>query len=347
MNQIHGESVTFQNVEKYYGKTAAIKNFNLEIKNSEFLTLLGPSGSGKTTILNMIAGFIQQTSGSILIGKNSIENLPTEKRNVGMVFQSYSLFPHMNIFDNVAFPLKMRNENKKTVNEKVRYALNLVNLDGVEKRMPNELSGGQRQRIAFARAIVFKPKVLLMDEPLGALDLKLREKMQIEIRNYHKEINCTILYVTHDQGEALTLSDRIVIMNKGKIVQIDDPKNIYDNPVSKFAANFIGESNILNINELNINKKNLFLENKKFFSIRPEKLKLIDEKFIKNENQVLLNLKINQIIFLGDIIKYICNDNNNNTIILKKTRIDNEDNFNISDTIKVYFNINECTLLKE
>jgi len=347
MNQIHGESVTFQNVEKYYGKTAAIKNFNLEIKNSEFLTLLGPSGSGKTTILNMIAGFIQQTSGSILIGKNSIENLPTEKRNVGMVFQSYSLFPHMNIFDNVAFPLKMRNENKKTVNEKVRYALNLVNLDGVEKRMPNELSGGQRQRIAFARAIVFKPKVLLMDEPLGALDLKLREKMQIEIRNYHKEINCTILYVTHDQGEALTLSDRIVIMNKGKIVQIDDPKNIYDNPVSKFAANFIGESNILNINELNINKKNLFLENKNFFSIRPEKLKLIDEKFIKNENQVLLNLKINQIIFLGDIIKYICNDNNNNTIILKKTRIDNEDNFNISDTIKVYFNINECTLLKE
>ncbi len=347
MNQIHGESVTFQNVEKYYGKTAAIKNFNLEIKNSEFLTLLGPSGSGKTTVLNMIAGFIQQTSGSILIGKNSIENLPTEKRNVGMVFQSYSLFPHMNIFDNVAFPLKMRNENKKTVNEKVRYALNLVNLDGVEKRMPNELSGGQRQRIAFARAIVFKPKVLLMDEPLGALDLKLREKMQIEIRNYHKEINCTILYVTHDQGEALTLSDRIVIMNKGKIVQIDDPKNIYDNPVSKFAANFIGESNILNINELNINKKNLFLENKNFFSIRPEKLKLIDEKFIKNENQVLLNLKINQIIFLGDIIKYICNDNNNNTIILKKTRIDNEDNFNISDTIKVYFNINECTLLKE
>ena len=213
--------------------------------------------------------------------------------------------------------------------------------------MPNELSGGQRQRIAFARAIVFKPKVLLMDEPLGALDLKLREKMQIEIRNYHKEINCTILYVTHDQGEALTLSDRIVIMNKGKIVQIDDPKNIYDNPISKFAANFIGETNILNIDKLNIDKKNLLLQNKKFLSIRPEKLKLIDEKFIKNENQVLLNLKINQIIFLGDIIKYICNDDDHNSIILKKTRIDNEDNFNISDTIRVYFNIYECTLLKE
>jgi putative spermidine/putrescine transport system ATP-binding protein len=347
MNEVHGESVTFQNVEKYYNKTSAVRNFNLEIIKSEFLTLLGPSGSGKTTVLNMIAGFIQQTSGSILIGKNSIENLPTEKRNVGMVFQSYSLFPHMNIFDNVAFPLKMRNENKKIVIEKVRYALHLVNLEGVEKRMPNELSGGQRQRIAFARAIVFKPKVLLMDEPLGALDLKLREKMQIEIKNYHKEINCTILYVTHDQGEALTLSDRIVIMNKGKIVQIDDPKNIYDNPISKFAANFIGETNILNINKLNINKKNLLLENKNFLSIRPEKLKLIDEKFIKNENQVLLNLKINQIIFLGDIIKYICKDDDNNNIILKKTRIDNEDNFNISDNIRVYFNIYECTLLKD
>ena len=347
MNQIHGESVTFQNVEKYYGNTAAVKNFSLEIKSSEFLTLLGPSGSGKTTVLNMIAGFIQQSSGSILIGKNSIENLPTEKRNVGMVFQSYSLFPHMNIFDNVAFPLKMRNENKKIVNEKVQYALNLVNLDGVEKRMPNELSGGQRQRIAFARAIVFKPKVLLMDEPLGALDLKLREKMQIEIKNYHKEINCTILYVTHDQGEALTLSDRIVIMNKGRIVQIDNPKDIYDNPASKFAANFIGESNILNINELKLNKKISILENKKLISIRPEKLKLIDKKFTQNDQQVLLNLKIDQIIFLGDTIKYICNDDYGNTLILKKTRVDNQNNFNIADIIKVYFNINECTLLDE
>ena len=347
MNQIHGESVTFQNVEKYYGNTAAVKDFNLEINNSEFLTLLGPSGSGKTTVLNMIAGFIQQTSGSILIGNNSIENLPTEKRNVGMVFQSYSLFPHMNIFDNVAFPLKMRNENKRMVNEKVKYALNLVNLDGVEKRMPNELSGGQRQRIAFARAIVFKPKVLLMDEPLGALDLKLREKMQIEIKNYHKEINCTILYVTHDQGEALTLSDRIVIMNKGRIVQIDNPKNIYDNPVSKFAANFIGESNILNIDELKISKKNSIIKNKKLISIRPEKLKLIDEKYVQGDDQVLLNLKIEQIIFLGDLIKYICNDDNGNTLILKNTRIDNQNTFNISDTIQVYFNINECTLLQE
>ncbi len=347
MNKPHGESVTFTNVEKYYKETAAVKNFNLNIKSSEFLTLLGPSGSGKTTVLNMIAGFIQQTSGSILIGKNPIENMPTEKRNIGMVFQSYSLFPHMNIFDNVAFPLKMRNENKKIINEKVKYALNLVNLDGVENRMPNELSGGQRQRIAFARAIVFKPKVLLMDEPLGALDLKLREKMQIEIKNYHKEINCTILYVTHDQGEALTLSDRIVIMNKGKIVQIDNPKNIYDNPISKFAANFIGESNIININFLKLDNSKINLDNKKFISIRPEKLKVVDKNFSKSNDKIILNLKIDQIIFLGDFIKYICKDENNNSIILKKARIDNENNFNISDCINVYFNINECSLLEE
>ncbi|MDC0232787.1 ABC transporter ATP-binding protein [Pelagibacteraceae bacterium] len=347
MNLTHGESVTFKNVEKYYNKTVAVKDFNLDIKSSEFLTLLGPSGSGKTTVLNMIAGFIQQSSGSILIGKNSIENLPTEKRNVGMVFQSYSLFPHMNIFENVAFPLKMRNEDKKIIKEKVSYALNLVNLDGVESRKPNELSGGQRQRIAFARAIVFKPKVLLMDEPLGALDLKLREKMQIEIKNYHKEINCTIIYVTHDQGEALTLSDRIVIMNKGKIVQIDNPKNIYDNPLSKFAANFIGESNILNIDSLKLDKSNINYENKKFISIRPEKLKLVEKNFSQANDQIILNLKIDQIIFLGDFIKYICNDENNNTIILKKARIDNENNFNISDNINVYFDISECSLLKE
>ena len=347
MTRVYGDSVTFKNVEKRYNETIAVSDFNLEIKESEFITLLGPSGSGKTTVLNMIAGFIKQNSGIIQIGNNSIHDLPTEKRNVGMVFQNYSLFPHMNIFENVAFPLKMRNQNKKEINESVKYALNLVGLKGYDQRMPNELSGGQRQRIAFARAIVFKPKVLLMDEPLGALDLKLREKMQIEIKNYHKEIKCTIIYVTHDQGEALTLSDRVVIMNKGKIVQIDDPKSIYDNPVSKFAANFIGESNILSVNELKISQKKSILDEKKFISIRPEKLKLIDEKYTQNNDQILINLKIDQIIFLGDIIKYICKDNNNNSIILKKTRIDNENNFNISDTINVYFNINECTLLQE
>ena len=347
MTYIYGDSVTFKNVEKKYNETIAVSDFNLEIKESEFLTLLGPSGSGKTTVLNMIAGFISQNSGSIKIGKNSIHDLPTEKRNIGMVFQNYSLFPHMNIFDNVAFPLKMRNQNKNEINESVKYALNLVGLKDYDLRMPNELSGGQRQRIAFARAIVFKPKVLLMDEPLGALDLKLREKMQIEIKTYHREIKCTIIYVTHDQGEALTLSDRIVIMDKGKIVQIDNPQNIYDKPISKFAANFIGETNILKIDSIT-NKSTIFKNNnQKFFSIRPEKLKIIDNTYQENENEISLNLLIKQIIFLGDTIKYICSNENTNDIILKKTRSEIENKINIGDKIKVYFNINECTLLND
>jgi putative spermidine/putrescine transport system ATP-binding protein len=343
-NTMHGDSVTFINVEKKYNETIAVSNFNLKIKESEFITMLGPSGSGKTTVLNMIAGFITQNSGSIQIGKTSIHDLPTEKRNVGMVFQNYSLFPHMNIFDNVAFPLKMRKLNKNKISNEVKYALDLVGLKDYGLRMPNELSGGQRQRIAFARAIVFKPKVLLMDEPLGALDLKLREKMQIEIKNYHEEIKCTIIYVTHDQGEALTLSDRIVIMDQGKIVQIDNPKNIYDNPISKFAANFIGESNILNIENLKSNFQNI--NNDKFISIRPEKLKIINNNHIKSENQVILKLIINQIIFLGDVIKYICSDENQNEIILKKTRTEIENDFYIGDKIQVYFNINDGTILK-
>ena len=335
MTKYYGDSVTFTNVEKKYNETIAVSNFNLKIKESEFITLLGPSGSGKTTVLNMIAGFITQNSGSIQIGKTSIHDLPTEKRNVGMVFQNYSLFPHMNIFNNVAFPLKMRKLDKNKINDDVKYALDLVGLKDYDLRMPNELSGGQRQRIAFARAIVFKPKVLLMDEPLGALDLKLREKMQIEIKNYHEEIKCTIIYVTHDQGEALTLSDRIVIMNQGKIVQIDNPKNIYDNPISKFAANFIGETNILNI------------DHNKFISIRPEKLKIINNDYVKSDSQIILKLIINQIIFLGDIIKYICSDENKNEIILKKTRTEIENDFNNGDKIQVYFNINDGTLLKD
>jgi putative spermidine/putrescine transport system ATP-binding protein len=335
MTKYYGDSVTFTNVEKKYNETIAVSNFNLKIKESEFITLLGPSGSGKTTVLNMIAGFITQNSGSIQIGETSIHDLPTEKRNVGMVFQNYSLFPHMNIFNNVAFPLKMRKLDKNKINDDVKYALDLVGLKDYDLRMPNELSGGQRQRIAFARAIVFKPKVLLMDEPLGALDLKLREKMQIEIKNYHEEIKCTIIYVTHDQGEALTLSDRIVIMNQGKIVQIDNPKNIYDNPISKFAANFIGETNILNI------------DHNKFISIRPEKLKIINNNYIESKEKIILKLIINQIIFLGDIIKYICSDENKNEIILKKTRTDIENDFNNGDKIQVYFNINDGTPLKD
>jgi putative spermidine/putrescine transport system ATP-binding protein len=240
-----GAPVSFRGVRKTYGAAVALNDFNLDIAAGEFLTLLGPSGSGKTTALNVLAGFIEPTDGDIAIGTTSIARLPTEKRNIGMVFQNYSLFPHLSVLDNVAFPLRIRKMAKAQAYQKARDALRLVRLDDFAQRMPHQLSGGQRQRVAFARAIVFEPSVLLMDEPLGALDLKLREAMQLEIKQFHRQIGCTVLYVTHDQGEALTMSDRIVVMNQGAIVQVDAPQAMYDRPSCRFVAEFVGLNNIM------------------------------------------------------------------------------------------------------
>jgi len=240
-----GAPVSFRGVRKTYGAAVALNDFNLDIAAGEFLTLLGPSGSGKTTALNVLAGFIEPSGGDIAIGATSIARLPTEKRNIGMVFQNYSLFPHLSVLDNVAFPLRIRKLPKAQALSRARDALRLVRLEDFAGRMPHQLSGGQRQRVAFARAIVFEPAVLLMDEPLGALDLKLREAMQLEIKQFHRQIGCTVLYVTHDQGEALTMSDRIVVMNHGAIVQVDAPQAMYDRPASRFVAEFVGLNNIL------------------------------------------------------------------------------------------------------
>ena len=245
MSQTAGAPIYFRSVHKHYGPVTALADFTLDVAAGEFLTFLGPSGSGKTTALNVLAGFIEASGGDVEIGGVSISRLPTEKRNVGMVFQSYSLFPHMNVRDNVAFPLRMR--GMPTVERRARAdaALAMVRLDGYGDRRPHELSGGQRQRVAFARAVVFEPKVLLMDEPLGALDLKLREAMQDEIRQVQRRIGCTVIYVTHDQGEALAMSDRIVVMSNGRIEQIGTPAEIYDRPVNAFVAAFVGETNLL------------------------------------------------------------------------------------------------------
>ncbi len=240
-----GAPVSFRGVRKTYGAAVALNDFNLDIAAGEFLTLLGPSGSGKTTALNVLAGFIEPSGGDIAIGATSIARLPTEKRNIGMVFQNYSLFPHLSVLDNVAFPLRIRKMPKAQALQKAHEALRLVRLDDFAQRMPHQLSGGQRQRVAFARAIVFEPSVLLMDEPLGALDLKLREAMQLEIKQFHRQIGCTVLYVTHDQGEALTMSDRIVVMNQGAIVQVGAPQAMYDRPSCRFVAEFVGLNNIL------------------------------------------------------------------------------------------------------
>ncbi len=240
-----GASVRFDRVSRRYGAVEALRAFTLEIAAGEFVTLLGPSGSGKTTALNILAGFIDASDGDVLLGGRSITRLPTEKRGVGMVFQNYSLFPHMSVLDNVAFPLRMRGVDKRERARRAEAALEMVQLGGYGARMPHALSGGQRQRVALARAVVFEPKVLLMDEPLGALDLKLREAMQLEIKRLHRRIGCTVIYVTHDQSEALTMSDRIVVMRAGAIEQAGDPQQVYDAPETRFVAEFIGETNVL------------------------------------------------------------------------------------------------------
>jgi putative spermidine/putrescine transport system ATP-binding protein len=232
-------------VAKHYGNVVAVENVSLKLAKGEFLSLLGPSGSGKTTTLQMIAGLVQPTSGEILLAGRPIGPLPPYKRDIGMVFQNYALFPHMTIAKNIAFPLEMRGVPRAEIPQQVRNVLKLVELPGFEDRYPRQLSGGQQQRVAVARAIVFEPQLLLMDEPLGALDKKLREQMQIEIKHLHKNLGISIIYVTHDQDEALVMSDRIGVFNQGKLQQIGAVEELYERPSTRFVAEFIGETNTI------------------------------------------------------------------------------------------------------
>ncbi len=233
------------NISKSYGSNVVLDEMNLYIRENEFLTLLGPSGCGKTTTLRIIGGFENPDVGQVIFNGTDITSIPPNKRQLNTVFQKYALFTHMNIAENIAFGLKIKNKSKSYIDDKIKYALKLVNLDGFEKRMPDSLSGGQQQRIAIARAIVNEPKVLLLDEPLGALDLKLRQDMQYELIRLKNELGITFIYVTHDQEEALTMSDTIVVMNQGYIQQIGSPETIYNEPENAFVADFIGDSNII------------------------------------------------------------------------------------------------------
>ena len=237
--------VQVQMLSKHFGAVRAVDDVTFDIRPGELLTLLGPSGSGKTTLLMMIAGFSRPTQGSIRIAGQEIVHLPPHRRNIGMVFQNYALFPHMTVGENVAYPLRLRKFGRSEVEERTRRALDMVQLAGYDTRRINELSGGQRQRIALARAIVFEPRVLLMDEPLSALDKHLREAMQIEIRQLHDRLGMTTISVTHDQREALTMSDRIAVFSNGRLAQIGTPTELYEKPESRFIAEFIGESTFL------------------------------------------------------------------------------------------------------
>jgi putative spermidine/putrescine transport system ATP-binding protein len=240
-----GESVEIRSASKSFGSVRVLDNVSLHVAPREFVSLLGPSGSGKTTLLNLLGGFIQPSSGSIHFGDRDVTLEPPHKRNIGVVFQNYALFPHMSVGENVAFPLRARRLPKADWPEKVRAALAMVGLAGYEARGVAQLSGGQRQRVALARAMIFEPRLILMDEPLSALDKQLREAMQIELRELHKRIGATIIYVTHDQREALTMSDRVAILKDGRLVQIDRPERLHDHPADSFVASFIGEASLL------------------------------------------------------------------------------------------------------
>ena len=243
-----GAQVRLRNLSKAYGQTAAVDDVSLDVPAGAFVSLLGPSGSGKTTTLNLIAGFLTPDRGDILIDNRSVADVPPHKRNIGMVFQSYSLFPHMTVADNVGFPLRMRSKLARVEAQKrIAEMLSLVQLSHLSARYPRQLSGGQQQRVAMARALVSRPRLLLMDEPLGALDKKLREQMQTEIRRIHRSVGATIVYVTHDQSEALTMSDLVVVMHRARIAQIGPPNALYETPASAFVADFIGDSNLIDV----------------------------------------------------------------------------------------------------
>ena len=308
------EFVKFDKVDKSYdGKVLVVKDLNLNISEGEFITMLGPSGSGKTTCLMMLAGFETPTNGEIYLDSNPISNIPPHKRGIGMVFQNYALFPHMTVFENLAFPLRVRKIEKDEIEKKVDKALSMVSLSGFESRMPAQLSGGQQQRVAVARALVFDPAVVLMDEPLGALDKNLRESMQYEIKHIHENIGVTVVYVTHDQGEALTMSNRIAVFNDGKVQQLSSPDKLYEEPVNSFVAEFIGENNTFGGEVVDISKdvckvklnKGEILANpvsveskgdKTTVSIRPERA-LINPKNKMDNNQIG---KIEEVIYHGD-----------------------------------------------
>lgn len=240
-----GAAIEILSIKKYYGNFAALEDVSMRIEAGEFMTFLGPSGSGKTTTLNLIAGFTDLTAGDIRVGDRSVGGLPAYKRNIGVVFQHYALFPHMTVFKNVAYPLKLRGIRKAERERLVKHVLEMVQLENFAHRYPGELSGGQQQRVALARAVVFDPPLLLMDEPLGALDKKLREWLQLEIKRIHRELGSTFVYVTHDQEEALVLSDRIAVFNRGRIEQVGTGHELYTEPETLFVGRFIGESSVL------------------------------------------------------------------------------------------------------
>jgi putative spermidine/putrescine transport system ATP-binding protein len=293
-------AILFKNVSRHFGDVKAVDNVDLEIKDGEFFSMLGPSGSGKTTCLRMIAGFDRPTSGQIILYGEDVSHLPPYERSVNTVFQDYALFPHMTIDENIAYGLMIKGVPKPERIKQVDDMLELVRLPGFGARKPSQLSGGQRQRVALARALINHPKVLLLDEPLGALDLKLRQQMQIELKNIQREVGITFIFVTHDQEEALTMSDRIAVFSQGKIEQIGTPSEIYEHPSTPFVAGFVGTSNLIS-GEI----AERITGSGKRFSVRPEKIHLAQADDKIESDMFAADGKVRDVVYLGLYTRYL------------------------------------------
>jgi putative spermidine/putrescine transport system ATP-binding protein len=356
-----GARVVFDALEKDFGTVKAVDGVSIDVAPGEFVTLLGPSGSGKTTSLMMLAGFELPTAGEIYVDGEPIVTVPPYRRNIGMVFQNYALFPHMTVGENIAFPLKLRRVKKDEVVRRTQEVLELVKLPGYERRYPRQLSGGQQQRIAVARALVFNPRVLLMDEPLGALDRQLRETLQLEIKHLHEQLGVTIIYVTHDQQEALVMSDRVAVMNEGRIEQIGSPTELYDAPATRFVASFIGESNFLegrvlestggicavNVTGVGIIRApahdGLKSGTAVTATVRPEKIVFADEGADRTTNH--LAGIVQDVIFVGETRRYEVGIGGEARLVLKRQNRAGVAQYQRGDTVRVAWHVADTRLV--
>lgn len=349
--------VSLKGISKTYdNEVKVVKNIDLDIYEGEFLTILGASGCGKTTTLRMIAGFEDVSSGDIYIDGSSVIGVPPYKRQVNTAFQSYALFPHLSVYDNIAYGLKVKKVPKAEIHERVSHMLSLIRLDGYEKRKPAQLSGGQKQRVSIARALINNPKVLLLDEPLGALDLNLRKQMQLELKTMQKKLGITFIYITHDQEEALTMSDRIAVMHKGILEQVCPPKELYMKPKTKYVAEFIGESNIFEgvVKGENSNSYTVAIESGNilcsgddfavgemvYVCIRPEKIRISK----KAESGNSLPAEIKEQIFTGNIMKHIAVLSNGHEI--KVADISSYNDINIGDKVYLEWDSEDAVMIK-
>ena len=346
--------VELLDVSKRYGSVRALQETNVNIRKGEFLTLLGPSGSGKTTLLNLIAGTLSPTTGKVFIEGRNVTSVPAHKRGLGMVFQNYALMPHMTVFENIAFPLQLRKVSKKEIAQRVSAVLELIKLPDLAERKPRELSGGQQQRVSIARCIVYNPSLILMDEPLGALDKKLREQMQLEIKRIHVESGITVMYVTHDQEEALNMSDRVVLLNEGIVEQLGTPKELYTNPVSQFAADFIGQSTLLDaeIGEIgetcvvrlgSLETCRVVIRNPRVGTggkllLRPEALQIAPRGKTPKGHNALCGRVANSLVTGGTVKHFVTLENGENVTVQELTNI-NATSFSAEDMVQLVWPI--------